>query len=191
MNSSGTKYIYLDMDGVLTDWMGHVTTLFQIPADFYFQPGCWDTVPAMLDYLKIHSSEYWKRQSPEFWATMPWTDYGQELLACCEANIGIDYCRVLSTPANGDSASGKLWWLEYNMPYYIDKRNYHLTKHKHEIAGPNKLLLDDNDSNIRDWRMHGGKAILIPTKYNSKHMDLGIDSVKDEIRNFVNSREPE
>ncbi len=180
----------MDMDGILTDWMRHTIALFDIPESLYFQPGCWDTVPAILDHLKIHSQEFWLKQTPEFWATMLWTDYGRELLELCENYAGIDNCRILSTPAGAYSAHGKLLWLEYNMPYYFDKRYYHLTHHKHEMAAPNKLLIDDSDKNINDWRANGGVGILFPTKYNSKHVDLGRDwrpFVNSEIRKFINS----
>ncbi len=178
------------MDGILTDWVGHTVKLFDIPEDHYFQLGCWDMTPAMLDYLKIHSQEFWLKQTPEFWATMPWTPYGKELLALCENHIGIDQCRIVSTPANAYSAHGKLWWLEYNMPYYHDRRHYHLTHLKYELAAPYKLLIDDSDKNIAEWRAHGGRGILFPTKYNSGHVDLGSDLlgfVNDEIRKFINS----
>lgn len=190
MSSIGTKLINIDLDGVLTDWMKHTVALFDIPEDFYFQPGCWDTVPAMLDYLKIHSQEFWLKQTPEFWATMPWTTYGKELLKWCEWCAGADNCRILSTPANAFSAHGKVWWMEYQMPYYHERRYYHLTKHKEELANPNKLLLDDCDENINKFREKGGKAILIPTKYNSAHSEVGsiwMPRVISEIKSFIHS----
>lgn len=183
-----SKLILIDLDGVLVDWMGHVTRHFQLPKDFYFEPGVWDTVPVMLEHLNIDKEEFWEKQTAEFWATIPWLPDGQEILVNCMWVIGVNNCRFVTTPANGKSAHGKLWWMEYNAPYFLENRHYHLTHQKHELATPERLLLDDKDENVALFKQHGGKAILIPSPYNSRHKEYSnghwLQGVKRQISKF-------
>ena len=48
-------------------------------------------------------------------------------------------------------------------------RRYALTPQKHLLAGPNRILIDDNDRNIEAFRAAGGIGILFPQPWNANH----------------------
>jgi len=188
MNSAPYNKIFLDMDGVLTDFMNHCMNYLNIPEETYFEQGVWDTTPAMAKALGISTKEFWNALNHHFWATMPQTWFANELLRAVYESVGPNNVRILSAPACDESAKGKLMWLEHQLPELYNNKQYHLTHLKEDMAHPNHVLIDDRDKNILAWQKAGGIGLLVPTKYNSRHKEAILQGWLPEFLKEVKSR---
>ncbi len=135
--------IYVDMDGVLTDFDasfkkvdGRPTTEVEKEGD----PAFWEHV---------------KKGGLEFWSEMPWMKSGKKLWNFVKPYKPI----ILSSPAeHSDSPKGKKIWIKRelgNVKLILKRAN-----EKHEFSGENKILIDDLTKNIARWKSAGGIGIL-------------------------------
>lgn len=155
-----TYKIYVDLDGVLTDFVGQ----FQKYANTSLTPHEYEAKNGKYEFQKeINRLE-------EFWTTMPWMPDGKELF---EALRPLNPT-ILSAPSKDPkSTSGKVKWLKDNLLL----PNYNLqTKAKHGwdgsskiilnadkfryCSGPNDILIDDTGKKIIPWVNKGGIGIL-------------------------------
>ena len=113
--------------------------------------------------------EFWKPlSSHKFWANLEWTTDGTAILGAAEKAFGKSNVYILSKPCDApESASGKLEWIQKNMPDYA--RRYLLGPAKEFAAHAGAVLIDDNDANIDAWRKRGGVGVLVPRPWNSAH----------------------
>jgi hypothetical protein len=134
--------IYLDMDGVLTDF----AKAFKNTAGFDVKDsnvGDNDSVYIILQNV-----------SEEFWSKMAWMPDGKELwnyvkklnVVICSTPIDNDACRV-----------GKRKWCRDNLGAQI---KVILTAEKEKYANPNNILIDDREKVIKKWVKAGGISIL-------------------------------
>jgi hypothetical protein len=134
--------IFLDMDGVITDFNKELSHILKKPIkkdfDFGNDPKIWGAI---------------NRAGKNFWYHMPWTSNGHKLWEALEAYEPT----ILSAPSNHPSSKvGKKEWLEENLPdvpYIIEQK-------KEKYAGKNKILIDDREKNIKKWEEAGGIGIL-------------------------------
>lgn len=157
---------FLDLDGVLVDFVSGACKIHGIPIDYTQSEnrGKWDIEQLM----GISSSDFWKPLEFDFWANLEWMSDGKEILKSVERTFGRDNIAILTSPSkNIGCASGKVVWLEKNMPEYA--RQYIISPVKHFCAGPKTVLIDDSDQNIKDFEWAGGKGILVPRPWNSLH----------------------
>ena len=119
--------------------------------------------------MGLTRDEFWKPLSNhKFWANLNWTEDGKELLAFVEKEFGASNVYVLSKPCDApESASGKLEWIQRNMPFY--SKRYLLGPAKEFAAHAGAVLIDDNDANINAWRKRGGIGVLVPRPWNTAH----------------------
>ena len=138
------KKIYLDMDGVLTDFQasfkkidGRTTEQVEKEGDKSF----WDHVD---------------KGGLEFWSKMPWTKTGKQLWNYVKnKNVAI-----LSSPARSlpNSIKGKYIWIGRELGS-IDV-NLKRAREKQELASSESILIDDLPKNIKQWKASGGHGIL-------------------------------
>lgn len=157
--------IFLDMDGVLTDF--HRAALHVIIGNEQEASNLYENWPYnefdIAKVLGISQSNFWAMLDTfEFWADMPKTQQCDTLLRLFPDAV------ILSSPAMGYSASGKVAWLHK----HARGRKFILTKHKEYIAGEGRILIDDWQENIDKWTKHNGQGILFPARANVLH---GID----------------
>lgn len=156
----GDSLLLVDMDGVLVDFHGGAYRHFgwEPPAkmswDFFLDHG-------------VSAAEFWGALDASFWAGLqPTAEFG-DLLAGLEALVGPERIGLLSSPSRtGGSLQGKADWVRRHMPAY--SRRLLLGAAKHFVAGPNKLLIDDLESNVTSFRAHGGAAVLVPRDWNAR-----------------------
>ena len=125
--------IYLDMDGVLTD--------------FDYQVAYYNARKASggIDWDKIH------KIGASFWTSMPWLLDGHRLYNDV-LNLQKQYnfkLGILSAIFTNSGKRGKRYWLEQNCPE-INSENVIICDssfHKVQHAKPNRLLIDDKDFN--------------------------------------------
>jgi hypothetical protein len=144
-----TKKIFVDLDGVLCDFIAAANELFNVKN--FAQ---WN------DMKKTH----WKKivdEGPDFWSNMSWTNDGKKLWDYVVKNY--NNVQILSAKPidNGESELGKKLWIRKNLGssyaanaiicYGVEKQNY---------ADFNNILIDDSDRNIRQWINKNGIGIL-------------------------------
>lgn len=138
--------IYIDMDGVLTDWAKAFEKLS-------------DGVEAK-EYEKKNGKEsYWPliaKAGETFWGDMEWTKDGKKLFAFIKKYKPT----ILSAPTrdkNSEKAcvKGKHRWLKKEIPSVP----YILEKDKHKYANEKSILIDDYIEKIKKWKDAGGIGI--------------------------------
>lgn len=135
--------IYLDMDGVLTDFRGACQ---EIDAIEHYK----------VDWEKVHAAGI------DFWSNMPWTKEGERFYKWLEKfcdEEGIDLC-ILSQVNYSDGVNGKIEWLMSNTK--IPNKNIYIVKNgksKAKFANDSSLLIDDFGKNIEAFVLAGGLGI--------------------------------
>jgi hypothetical protein len=143
------KYkIYLDMDGVITDFDKRFTDLAGMgPREYESSFGkdkFWDF---------IDSKE--KGGGVGFWVGMPWMPGGPELYN----RISQHNHALLSSPSRSESSKlGKRLWKKKYTPN--TDLILSLAANKKNYADGGSILIDDRESNIQQWREAGGIGIL-------------------------------
>ena len=150
--------IFLDLDGVLTDFPTAFNKFYNcsIPFEKFsdLQPETGKTTIEIDGEL-----------TREFWATLPWLPTGKRVLRLIEKYYGRYNICLLSFPSfNPEGASGKIEWIKKNLPDYSNK--FLLGGAKHFCANSNSILFDDKEKNIYEFNRAGGLGILVPAPYN-------------------------
>ncbi len=159
------KKIFLDCDGVLTSFMGDIMKHYNIPNNFEFPKGCWDTVPMMTQYLKISGNQFWNLPIT-FWSEMSKMPEADNLLDFLET-LPNEVC-LLSSPANAISAHGKILWIQKYLPEYWKRGDFCLNRNKTFLSHSGSILIDDYDKNVDTFNQHGGYGILFPRSWNRR-----------------------
>lgn len=158
---------FLDMDGVLTDFVGAACAIHGASVPDPWPIGAWDVAPL----LDMNASAFWKPLQHDFWATMPWTDDGKEILAECERRYGQQNIVLLTSPcASPYSASGKIAWIQRFMNPY--RRQYALCPCKQFMARSDAILIDDSIKNCKHFIACGGYAKLVTRPWNQEDEEL-------------------
>ena len=135
--------IYCDMDGVLVDFDKGYEDLTGMTTDEANAKGkiaFWDP---------IHQA------GAGFWIRLKWMPDGKQLW---------DYISsynptLLSAPSKEESSKiGKRVWKKNNLP--DTKLILTPAKFKQKYSGENKILIDDREDNIQQWKDKGGIGIL-------------------------------
>lgn len=152
--------VLLDLDGVLVDFCKPF-------CDFHCQP---------LTYShKYHEDwglphdEIWSGVTSSFWEWLPWMHDGKTILQMVrrrfgEKNIGICTAAPSGVEAAAQAASGKTRWIAREVPELL--RDSFIGASKFRAASPTRLLIDDNEKNVRLFKEAGGQAFLVPRIWN-------------------------
>jgi 5'(3')-deoxyribonucleotidase len=161
------KQILLDMDGVLADFLsGAIEALNRdfnrsITIDQYAREfGRWETY----DYYGITIKEFWEsiHKTPDFWynlSPLPWCGQMYSVLQ----ELG-EVTIVTSPSEDPDCSAQKQRWLNRHLSVKPDA--VFIGSRKHLMAG-NGILIDDYYKNVGLFQLAGGKAILIPSNWNT------------------------
>ncbi len=155
---------YLDMDGVLVDFVSgalraHGRAIYPKKVRYEF--------PVDLGFKSPHDPAFWNPLGREFWSSLDWTGEGKELLAGLELIFGERIVLVTSPPLLPLGAvDGKEQWVQRNLPAYMDRLV--ITRAKYLMAGPAKLLVDDNNDNIVQHYAGGGRVVMVPRPWNAR-----------------------
>lgn len=145
LNEERQLKIYLDMDGVLSDFNKAFENIDGYDAH---------------EYNNKHGDEkfwdYVKEAGLKYWSEMPWVKGSKKLWNYVkDKNVSI-----LSAPARAipNCPKGKKVWVkrELGNVKLILKR----AREKHEYADKNSILIDDNKDNIKNWKNADGIGIL-------------------------------
>ena len=157
------KYkIYVDMDGVLTDWDSRFKEYSGgKSADGYEEKDMWEII---------------NRGGVKWWSDMKWLPDGKTLWKHLMATKPT----ILTKPSRDKSSiTGKEIWLKKNLPG-VEKI---ITQDKSQYAEPNAILIDDTEKNINGWEEAGGIGIL-HKNLNDTVMQLNKILGKDTAKTF-------
>lgn len=191
MNYKNINHIYLDMDGVLAnfvqaciDLLGHTSTS-RITHD---QITSWD----LGSRLGLPMNELWRRidqQGHLFWQHLRAYPWAGDLALLCATSA--PRCSILtSTSARPHAVAGKAPWLEGRLYGNIPATYVTNAKHKAMFArGPGDVLIDDSNENCEDWARCGGTAICFPQPWNRQgHIITPADKMAYVIDQLSNVR---
>jgi 5'(3')-deoxyribonucleotidase len=156
---------FLDMDGILADFVEGVMTRFNRRISMAEWPSGEFNIETALG---LPPGRVWGSQNEQFWSGLPPTPDGKQILDLVETQFGQDNVCILSSPsANPASLSGKLIWIKAHIPDY--RRRFLIGPPKHFCAAPTHVLIDDSDKNVVAFREAGGIGILLPRPWNALH----------------------
>ncbi len=158
------RTIFLDMDGVLCNFVGGFCALHGKSADEVFPPGQQGNYE-FHDSLGMTRDQLWRSidaVGEDHWANMQPYPWALELYEHCKS---VAPTIILSTPSlHHSSLSGKCRWLQ---KYFGSRfRDYLLGPRKEECARPDTVLIDDFETNCEKFAARGGKAIVFPRPWN-------------------------
>lgn len=157
--------VYLDMDGVLTNFNGDFQSIPSNTENLTFE-----------EYDEKHGKySAWgviDQEGLEWWSEMSWMDDGKELW-----NYMLQYDpTILSAPSrHPNSAKGKVIWVNRELKLDIETATRSPKPNKWHVDSkmilcaqkylfskryPNSILIDDTKKKITDWRNNGGIGIL-------------------------------
>lgn len=156
--------IYLDMDGVLVDFVSGAieATGIDLTHDTWTE---WDAYR-----LKGWTSDqFWASINERlyFWEDLQPYPWAEELLELCKSFGDVVFC---STPSrNPESASGKLTWLQQRG--WLKNHDCILMKDKWRLAKPGTILIDDRRESCALFAAHGGRDICFPQPWSHDNVE--------------------
>lgn len=170
----------LDVDGVLTDFVGGLLAVHGIKDDPYHRPenlGLWNTNEA----LGMSAEECWGPLNCfEFWANLDFKEDAHMILEIVESKFGRENIALLTSPAlfNHECSSGKHYWIDKHLPRY--RGRWFIGEGKAFLAAPDRVLIDDRDKNYDEY-IQKGPAILLPRPWNRLHKLDSIPYLEKEL----------
>lgn len=160
--------IFLDLDGVLTNWVSSCVALFGRTEEeviSHWEPGVFDICSS----LGITEEEMWDKVNAAgvaYWANLPETPWARELYDGC---IKIAPTYFLTKPSHdAQSLAGKLIWI-HRFTGNPKFKNFLIGAPKFLCAKPGHVLIDDSDKNVDEFRDNGGIGICLPAVWNRMH----------------------
>lgn len=169
---------FIDMDGVLCDFIDGVEREFRCEPGFLKKSRQYDLhIPLGISYgaysnrLRQATEEEW------FWLGLRPTPWAHALAG--KFNFR-DNAFILTSPWPGDYQcyAQKVEWCQRYLNIGSDR--VIAFPHKHILAGPNRVLIDDHPTHCQKWRDAGGSAFLFPCQHNEAWQE-SFDSVPVDI----------
>jgi len=152
--------IFLDLDGVIRDWIGGIYKLFDVK---HIENKNYHT---LVDYVcreyGISKNYFWEKQDYDFWKGLEFYPYAQSILAL----LPEEKVCILTSPTM-DGAGGSQAWIKKNLPQFFTTKQYLIGPAKQFCASPDALLIDDFDLHYQNFTDNGGNAILFPQPWNA------------------------
>lgn len=155
----GVNKIFLDLDGVIRDWIGGVFRLFGCESIPITEWG--DLEKYICNSHKISNYEFWTRLHYRFWETLEPYPYMFEVLNL----LPMKKVCILTSPSL-TSAGGTQAWIQQHLPYLFINKQYLIGPAKEFCACSTSLLIDDSEDHINNFIRKGGSGILFPQPWN-------------------------
>lgn len=176
--------VCVDLDGCLSDFQAAAHAFHGVPDNPVCSWNFWRD-------WGMSDKDFWAPLGRAFWADLPWTAEGPELLARVEALVGKDRVVLLTSPCDTPGGvEGKVEWIRKHLPEY--RRRFFVGPPKSLAAGPTKVLLDDYDLNAELFAAEGGHAVLVPRPWNARRAEacpdtgrFSVDAVVAELTGIL------
>lgn len=160
---------FLDMDGVLVDFIGGANKAHNLP-DPYLDPanhGVYDTQKLW----GLTAKEFWEpTNSMEFWLGLEKTPEADAIADMVCRKFGSKNVAILTAPSPFLACAGaKRLWIEKHFPQFKKRIILASAGAKQFLAAPDKILVDDRDSNIEEFMEGKGLGILVPRLWNKNY----------------------
>jgi len=167
------RKVLLDIDGVLNKFILEALAKFGTPIAYneYSPDWGWDMLKGIEHRYgrKVDPVEFWGAVRREWWAKSELSDEALAIIDRCASLVGRkNVCLLTSPTRDPDCVAGKLEWIQQKLPPWLH-RQFLIGPRKHFCAREDHLLVDDADHNVRDFRKHGGQAILVPRPWNTNY----------------------
>lgn len=142
--------IYLDMDGVLFDFVKNIENTTGLTINKWSKLGRkerWDPIIA----------------NKKFWSDGPWLAEGKKLFSFVKKYNPHILSAYVEHAYDPNCIPGKKKWAIKNTGISSDKINLVLRSQKKNFASPNSILIDDYDKNTKEFTASGGKGIQFKT----------------------------
>lgn len=173
------QQIFLDMDGVLSDFVGAICQRHQRPDPWVADP----SLPHedLQSVWGMGSAEFWQASDYNMWANMGKMPMADRIVDAAFEVAGVENVVILTSPTYRGSGclEGKYTWLRNHFPRLADQMV--ITKRKDLLACPSRLLLDDFSKQVTTFRRAGGHAILCPAPHNTRR---GVMATFDPLLEF-------
>jgi 5'(3')-deoxyribonucleotidase len=158
------------MDGVIADFVGGICKAHGRATPYKNNPAAYGIFD-MEKLWGVSSREFWRAaEYPGFWALLDKTPEADEIVSAVLAAFGKDNVAILTAPCEyKECIPEKKDWIRRYYPELSG--NMLFGSAKRFLAGPNKVLIDDRDKNIKDFRDAGGAGIIVPRPWNSEWGD--------------------
>ena len=181
------KKIFLDLDGVISDFMGSAMPHFGVNAELDAEVReAMKIKESDLIEKEIGTGRFWKtidKLGEEWWAEMPLLPWGKDLFELSVSLVGKKNVFFLTSPSNKHfSSSGKILFLQ---KHFRGTRQFILTPHKYLLATPDTLLVDDTPKKLNKFTEAGGQGLLWPQQYKLMDGDVSINYYYDQIKAFA------
>jgi len=173
------KTCFLDMDGVIADWIAAMADYHQVPHPYLEKSFRGRRLRAQDWGMKY--SEFWRPcTSVTFWKTIPKMYDADEIVDLVQTYYNIEDIVILSTP-NYEAAAmaGKISWMIKNYPQFLD--NYFFGKNKARLAHEDAILIDDCKKNTDWFDARGGTGILLPRAWNHRYPANPIETLSKNL----------
>jgi hypothetical protein len=160
-----SRLYFIDMDGVLCDFIDGVER------EFHCNPGSLKATqnyhlhePLGISYGAFSNRLRTATEEDKFWLGLRPTPWAHELARLFNFR---DNAFVLTSPWPGDYqciAQKVEWCMRY---LNIGSDRVITFPHKHILAAPGRVLLDDHPKHCKEWQEAGGAAILFPCTHNA------------------------
>ena len=186
------KTVFLDMDGVLTNFLGGLHEALGVPysyENYPYEKGKWDMLTDINTGFEDIPATFEQCNDcciTSFWQNLEWMHDGRDILEAIMNTLGLEKVFFLTTPMpNIESPTGKWMWVRDNLPIYL-KRTIITQAPKSLLARPDTLLIDDKDENVEGFQKAGGNAILVPRPWNKlhKYSDVASQIVRKELEQY-------
>jgi len=161
--------ILLDMDGVLTDFVGAALQVHGIGRKEF--DVVYERYPAVYDFhpLGMTDDEFWEpinKAGSKFWRDIKPTPWYDSMITLVEKSVGRNWY-IVTSPSRDRSACclGKCLWVEQHLGQSFDRMIP--TGYKHLLARKDAILIDDRQETVEKFRAAGGRSIIFPTQHNS------------------------
>ncbi len=150
--------LYLDMDGVLVDFVNGAAGLIGFN-------------PALVDHYDFYAAvgetkdSFWAKiraAGAPYWSGLKAYDWHQQVYQECQKYGTVTLLSVPDKPPESDY--GKKQWIYSVFGENFD--SFFLGVPKHQLAARDAVLIDDSDANVEAFVAAGGRAILFPQPWN-------------------------
>lgn len=176
----------LDMDGVIADFHRGIAKKFNVPFN-------WKTPGSICleECLGIPNKDWWKPCDYDFWCNLEKTPEADGIVRLIEQYFKLEDVCVVTSFGNyhdmpvrqiGEVTAGKLGWLTNNYPQF---KRFSIGSGKPFHASSRSYLLDDWESHVEDFFKEGGRGIVVPRPWNSRHDLPVLDNLKDWLNYYL------
>lgn len=154
--------ILLDMDGVLANFVYAACAAHGRP----YQPETLGQYNIAKQW-GITAEEFWAPLSGEaFWGNLDPYPWANDLHKALMAIAPVTVCSAPSL--DPFCTTGKLLWLKKHLGVGVP--NVIFANKKDLLAMPSNILVDDSDRKVDAFTFAGGRAVIFPQPWNSRHL---------------------